>query len=155
MSAFSALAAATLQGSDKLVHQPRLVPLLNAMAARLERQLSAEPSRLLVREPVDSSVSAMPAPHSVRPSWMFVLRANAVSGAECHQNCIQSVMSWRRAGDLQTERDGEWISPPWSVVRTNFWNEGGLPFRRAFVARESWESKTGSSCRFTRSAPVT
>ena len=128
--------AAILQELDKLVLQPRLVPVLDATATRLEHQLSAEPSRLLVWEPLGLSLYGMPVPPSIRSSWMFVLRANTVSGAERHPNSIQRVMSWRGAGDLQTEQRGQWISHPlvsrpnealerrWLSIPAGVWHQG-------------------------------
>ena len=121
---------------DKLVRLPRMLPVLNAVAARLEDQLSAEPLRLLTWEPVDLSLYGTPAPPSIRSSWMFALRANTVSGAERHPNSIQRVMSWRGSGDLQTRKDGNWISHPlvsrpdvalekrWLSIPAGVWHQG-------------------------------
>ena len=136
MAGSSTRESAVLLELDKLVRQPQLAPVLNAMADRLENQLSAEPHRLLVWEPIDLSLYGMPAPSSVRSSWMFVLRKDTVSGAERHPNSIQRVMSYRGSGDLQTEQDGKWISHPlvsrpdvalnrrWLSIPAGVWHQG-------------------------------
>jgi hypothetical protein len=71
-------------------------------------------------------------PADIRSSWVFVLRAGCVTGAERHPNSIQRVMSFRGAADLQTWEDLRWRSNPlsgadsgegrWLTIPENVWH---------------------------------
>ena len=98
---------------DVLVSQRGVRQELDLIGSRLEAKLDADRSSLLVWEPVDLSLYGGPIPDGVRSSWVFVLRANTVSGAERHPNSIQRVMSFRGSADLQTQR-GEQPGKVWT-----------------------------------------
>ena len=131
---------AILEDLDALVCQRDVHHELERIGSRLEEKLEADRSSLLVWEPVDLSLYSGPIPDEIRSSWVFVLRANTVSGAERHPNSIQRVMSFRGSADLQTqhaEQPGEpWtsnhlVSRPtaaledrWLSIPTGVWHQG-------------------------------
>ena len=113
---------------------------LELIGSRLEEKLEADRASLLVWEPVDLSLYDWPIPNEICSSWVFVLKANSVSGAERHPNSIQRVMSFRGSADLQTQQAeqpiGTWksnhlISRPtaaledrWLSIPTGVWHQG-------------------------------
>lgn len=131
---------AILEVLDALVCHRDVRHELEVIGSRLEEKLEADQSALLVWEPVDLSMYRGPIPSEIRSSWVFVLRANTVSGAERHPNSIQRVMSFRGSADLQTqqtEQPGEtWasnhlVSRPtaaledrWLSIPTGVWHQG-------------------------------
>ena len=131
---------AILEALDALVFQREVRHELELVGSRLEEKLNAERSSPLVWEPIDLSLYGGPIPSGIRSSWVFVLRANTVSGAERHPNSIQRVMSFKGSADLQTQRaeqPGEtWtsnhlVSRPnaeledrWLSIPTGVWHQG-------------------------------
>ena len=131
---------AILEVLDALVCQRDVRHELELIGARLEEKLEAERSSLLVWEPVDLSFYSGPVPDEIRSSWVFVLRANTVSGAERHPNSIQRVMSVKGSADLQTQQAEQpreaWTSNPlvsrpnagledrWLSIPTGVWHQG-------------------------------
>ena len=136
MSIFDERERTILQTLDDLVDQESVRSVLDAVSRRLEDDLDADPSSLLAWEPIDLSVYGRPVPPGIRSSWVFVLRAHTVSGAERHPNSIQRVMSYRGAADLQTRPDNRWISnrlvsqrdaalgDRWLSIPAGVWHQG-------------------------------
>ena len=126
----------TLHVLDSVVHAESVRRELDAIARRLEDRLAADSAAILVWQPVELSLYAEPPPPSIRSSWVFVLRANTVSGAERHPNSIQRVLSYRGSADLQTKPDDEWISnrlvsqpdapleKRWLSIPAGVWHQG-------------------------------
>ena len=100
----------TLQVLDNVVHEESARREIDAITRRLEDRLAGDSAAVLVWQPVELSLYGRPLPSGIRSSWVFVLRANTVSGAERHPNSIQRVMSYRGSADLQTKPHDEWIS---------------------------------------------
>ena len=75
----------------------------------------------------------------IRSSWVFVLRAQANTGAERHPNSHQRMMSYRGSGDFQLWTGGRWRSNPlvsdseapiesrWVSIPPNIWHQGVVP----------------------------
>ena len=94
---------------------------------------------MLAWEPIPLHVYAGPLPASVRSSWVFILRANTVTGAERHPNSHQRMMSYRGRGDFQTRTTGEWCShrlrsdptapmaERWISIPPSVWHQGVVP----------------------------
>lgn len=78
----------TLQVLDGVVHAESVRRELDAIARGLEDRLVADPATDLVWQPVELSLYGKPLPPGIRSSWVFVRRANTVSGAERHPNSI-------------------------------------------------------------------
>ena len=82
-------------------------------------------------------------PEVIRSSWVFVLRANAKTGAEWHPNSHQRMMSFRGRGDFQTRPEGKWVSHQlssdparslgkrWISIPRGVWHQG-------LVGPENW-----------------
>jgi hypothetical protein len=57
------------------------------------------PEDVLAWEPIPLDLYKVPLPKAIHSSWVFILRANTVSGAERHPNSHQRMMSYRGTGD--------------------------------------------------------
>ncbi len=138
MSIFDAGERRTLAFLDALVSRAPARRALDAIADRLERRLAAAAAPLLVWEPVELALYAEPLPAGILSSWVFALRANAVSGPERHPNSIQRVMSYRGSADLQTRPADKWLSHRlvsgraaplenrWLSIPAGVWHQGAM-----------------------------
>ncbi len=134
----------TLSTLDRVLDRARRSRRVRAIVRRVEAKLAADPSSVLAWEPVPLDVYGRKLPAAVRSSWVFVLRARRLTGAERHPNSIQRMASLRGVGDLETWRDGEWrsnalVSDPkapwerrWVSVPVNVWHQAVVP------ADEDW-----------------
>ena len=61
-------------------------------------------------EPIPLDVYGVSLPAGIRSSWVFILRADAATGAERHPNSRQRMMSYRGSGNLQTRTGENWNS---------------------------------------------
>jgi hypothetical protein len=95
---------------DAILRWETTCALLDAIATRVEQKLDADPSALMAWEPVPLAVYSTPLPEGIASSWVFVLRAGAVTGAERHPNSRQRMMSYRGTGDMQVWSDQGWQS---------------------------------------------
>ena len=101
---------AILQELDSAVRGEGVRPAIEAIAARVEAALAADPEAKLAWEPVPLEIYGVGLPAGIRSSWVFVLRAGTTSGAERHPNSHQRMMAWRGSGDLQTWEGNRWQS---------------------------------------------
>jgi hypothetical protein len=116
---------------------------IDSIVERVTRKLASQPSSAMAWEPIPLSVYGEPLPAVIRSSWVFILRAGAITGAERHPNSHQRMMSYRATGDLQTGGEGKWQSNPlasdpsaslekrWISVPPNVWHQ-------AVVADRDW-----------------
>jgi mannose-6-phosphate isomerase-like protein (cupin superfamily) len=116
---------------------------IDPIVERVTRKLASEPTAAMAWEPIPLSIYGDALPAVIRSSWVFILRARAVTGAERHPNSHQRMMSYRAAGDLQTGGEGKWQSQPlvsdpgagmekrWISVPPNVWHQ-------AVVADRDW-----------------
>ena len=133
----------TLQALDAAVRSESTAAHIDEIASNLEQELSRRPDVLLVWKPIALSSYSLPLPGMIRSSWVFVLRANSITGAERHPNSYQRMMSYRGAGDFQTRLDGPWCShnltsdpgsrleERWISIPPNVWHQG-------VVAEKNW-----------------
>ncbi len=138
MSIFDERERRTLALLDALVSRKPARRALDSIADRLENRLAAGAAPLLVWEPVALALYGEPLPDGILSSWVFVLRANTVSGAERHPNSIQRVMSYRGSADLQTRPAGKWLShclvsrrtapleDRWLSIPAGVWHQGTM-----------------------------
>lgn len=131
--------AAVLARLDRAVRSDGTAHQLDAIVARVIRKLGAAPEEPLAWEPVPLEAYERLLPASIRSSWVFVLRADTVTGAERHPNSHQRMMSYRGAGDFQTRTDGDWVShhltsdrsaplaDRWISIPPNVWHQGVVP----------------------------
>ena len=99
-----------LKALDVAVRSILIKPRIDQLLPRLEQKLDERPDDVLAWAsiPLDSYTS--PLPETIRSSWIFVLRADTITGAERHPNSHQRMMSYRGHGDFQTRTEGDWHS---------------------------------------------
>jgi hypothetical protein len=134
---------AILQALDAAVSCESTATRIDEIVSCVEQELSRKPDDLLAWNPVPLSLYHLPLPDMIRSSWVFILRANTVTGAERHPNSHQRMMSYRGAGDFQTRTGGPWCShrltsdpaapleERWISIPPNVWHQG-------VVAETNW-----------------
>jgi hypothetical protein len=125
----------TLSLLDQLVRRPAVRSSIDEAIVRLERLLRADAGAQMAWETLPLSLFDPGLPESIRSSWVFILRAGAVTGAERHPNSHQRTLSYRGAGVAQTHEDGRWrnrrlVSDPeapidkrWASIPINTWHQ--------------------------------
>ena len=83
---------------------------IRSVVARVREELARRKDALMSWEPFPLDVLATTLPPEIRSAWVFVLRAEADTGAERHPNSHQRMMSFEGSGDLQTGEAGNWHS---------------------------------------------
>ncbi len=126
----------TLRTPDGLVAEVRVRDTIDAITERLVQNLKATGDAVMTWEPIPLSVYGEGLPVGIRSSWVFVLRARAVTGAERHPNSHQRMMSYRGSGDFQTRAGEHWVSnrlvsrpealigERWISIPVNVWHQG-------------------------------
>jgi hypothetical protein len=124
-----------LAALDAALRWSGVAPAIEAIAARVEQKLAADPQAKLAWETVPLETYGGGLPKEIRSSWVFVLRAGTTSGGERHPNSQQRMMSYRGSGDFQTwERDAwqtnDLVSDPaapmekrWISIPVNGWHK--------------------------------
>ena len=128
---------------NKAVKQDSVRLKIDVLAKRVETKLLEDPRAALTWESIPLSTYEARLPEIIRSSWVFVIHANANTGAERHPNSIQRMMSYRGSGDIQIWNDERWCSNPlisdtgapiesrWMSIPTNVWHQ-------AMVTEEDW-----------------
>lgn len=110
--------------------------VIGPIVATVDRKLAANPDEVLAWESIPLDRYRIPLPPSIRSSWVFVLRAKVVTGAERHPNSHQRMMSYRGHGDFQTRPAESWLSHHlaseptlpldrrWISIPPNVWHQG-------------------------------
>jgi len=110
--------SAVLSDLDRALRRTAARRAIDAMVARLEKDLAARPRAAMVWDTLPLTLFEPAPPGGIRSAWVFILRAGATTGAERHPNSRQRTMSWRGAGDLQVSAPtGGWRSHPLSGER--------------------------------------
>ena len=103
---------------------------------RVQAELRRSPAEAMAWEPIPLELYGGDLPGDVRSSWVFVLRAGAVTGAERHPNSRQRMMTYRGGGDFQTQPGEDWIShhlhgdvaapleERWISIPPSVWHQG-------------------------------
>ena len=112
---------------------------IDEIVARVELKLNSMPDDVMAWEPVPLECYSSPLPEIIRSSWVFILRARVVTGAERHPNSHQRMMSYRGWGDFQTRTTGDWEShflksdfnapmeERWISIPPYVWHQGVVP----------------------------
>ena len=128
-----------LKTLDIAVTAKAIAPSIDVLAAQLEQKLRERPDDVLVCEPIPLDFYKCSLPEAIRSSWLFILRANTITGAERHPNSHQRMVSYRGHGDLQIQIEGEWrshflksdptlpIEKRWISIPQNVWHQGIVP----------------------------
>ncbi|HVX13868.1 MAG TPA: hypothetical protein VHC22_21980 [Pirellulales bacterium] len=132
-----------LESLDRILRLPTIRARVDPVVERVQGKLASEQTTEMAWEPIPLSVYGEALPAAIRSSWVFILRAGSVTGAERHPNSHQRMMSYRATGDLQTGGEGKWRSHPlvsdpgagmeerWISVPPNVWHQ-------AVVADRDW-----------------
>jgi hypothetical protein len=128
-----------LESLDAILHQDAVRAAIDPIASQVEQELVQNRSALMAWQPVPLSVYAGGIPPGIQSSWVFILRAEAKTGAERHPNSHQRVMSYRGSGDLQAIVDAQWcsnelVSDPqmpllrrWASIPVSVWHQAVVP----------------------------
>jgi hypothetical protein len=116
-----------LEFLDRILQGKPVRAFLDAVVARVEQQLRADPAAVMAWESVPLDVYGTPLPGDIRSSWVFILRADVATGDERHPNSRQRMVSYRGAGDLQTR-----LGECWESHRLD--SDPRLPLRRRSVS---------------------
>ena len=128
-----------LEALDLAVSSEAIRPKIEAIVKRVEQRLRDRPRDVLAWEPIPLGFYRETLPETIRSSWVFILRANTITGAERHPNSHQRMMSYRGSGDLQTRLEGDWCSHPltsdrtmplsdrWISIPPLVWHQGVVP----------------------------
>lgn len=115
---------------------------IGAIVARVEATMARDPSANEAWEPIPLEVYG-PLPAGIRSSWVFILRAGAVTGAERHPNSVQRMISWKGDGDFQVHDGRRWrshalendpeapLEERWISIPRRTWHQG-------VVGRADW-----------------
>jgi len=124
-----------LEALDGILRSPAVHSQIDQIVERVRRKLASEPTAAMAWEPIPLSIYGASLPAVIRSSWVFILRAGAMTGAERHPNSHQRMISYRATGDLQTGGEGNWQSHPrvsdpgasmeqrWISVPPNVWHQ--------------------------------
>ncbi len=128
-----------LEALDTAVRSEVAAAHINEIVSLVEQELRRRPDDVLAWKPIPLTLYGSPLPAIIRSSWVFILRANAITGAERHPNSHQRMMSYRGAGDFQTKTEGLWCShylrsdpaapleESWISIPPNVWHQGVVP----------------------------
>src|SRR5262245_66514427 len=123
-----------LEALDKALRSDSVREHIRSVVRRVREQLDRRKDALMSWEPIPASIFDRALPPEIRSAWVFVLRADADTGAERHPNSHQRMMSFEGSGDLQTGEPGNWqsnvlVSDPdaplerrWISIPTNVWH---------------------------------
>jgi len=124
---------------DRMLQRKHVRAFLDAVVARVEQRLRADPAAVMAWEPVPLDVYGTPLPGAIRSSWVFILRADVATGDERHPNSRQRMMSYRGTGDLQTRTGERWeshllesdphlpLQQRWISIPVNVWHQAVTP----------------------------
>jgi hypothetical protein len=124
---------------DLILQRKPVRAFLDAVVARVEQQLRADPAAAMAWEPIPLDVYGTPLPGAIRSSWVFILRADTATGDERHPNSRQRMMSYRGTGDLQTRTGECWqsnhlhsdpnlpLQQRWISIPENVWHQAVTP----------------------------
>lgn len=132
-----------LRSIDEILKSKDLRAKIDLIVTEVEQKLAGQPDELLTYEPIPLSIYGEALPDCIRSSWVFILRAETITGAERHPNSHQRMMSYRGTGDMQTMSDDRWqsnflvsdkdagIEKRWVSIPTNVWHQ-------PVVGKENW-----------------
>ena len=124
---------------DECILRPPVRRAVEEIILRVEGKLSGDPTASMAWEPLPLSLYEGRLPAMIRSSWVFILRAGSVSGAERHPNSHQRMAAFRGMGDLQVQLDNQWtsnfltdawsapITQRWVSIPVNVWHQAVVP----------------------------
>ena len=99
-----------LESIDAVLRSENVGEQIRPIVVRVRAELARKKDALMAWEPIPLTVFGRALPPEIRSAWVFVLSADADTGAERHPNSHQRMMSFEGSGDLQTGAPGQWQS---------------------------------------------
>lgn len=132
-----------LQSLDEIVRQESVKAVIDSLVPRVEQKLKKDSEALLAWEPVPLDTYGEGLPNMIRSSWVFIVRAQAESGAERHPNSHQYMMSYRGSGDLQVMTGKDWdsnllVSDPGEGIKSRWVSIPPYTWHQAVSPKENW-----------------
>lgn len=132
-----------LQNLDEIVMRESLKAVIDSLVPQVEQKLKKDSEVLLAWEPVPLDAYGEDLPKMIRSSWVFVVRAQAKSGAERHPNSHQYMMSYKGSGDLQVMTGERWnsnflISEPGKRIESKWVSIPPYTWHQAVTSKENW-----------------
>jgi hypothetical protein len=124
-----------LRALDKALKKAEVAQQIDRIVAEVEQKLTRNTDDAMAWQTIPLSLYGESLPDGIQSSWVFIIRAHAVTGAERHPNSIQRAVSYRQSGDLQVRDDDAWrsnslVSEPdadmekrWISIPTNVWHQ--------------------------------
>jgi hypothetical protein len=122
---------------DAVIRDPAVRSIVDSNLPALYAELIANPGTSMAWMPLANfELPTLPSGPPIRSAWIFVLRANAITGAERHPNSHQRMISYRGYGDFPVRFSGTWISRSlrsdldaplrerWVSIPENVWHQG-------------------------------
>jgi hypothetical protein len=125
---------ARLESIDAVLRSETVSKQVRPIVERVRAALSKNKEALMAWEPIPLVIFGRALPQGIQSAWVFILRAGVDTGAECHPNSHQRMMSFEGSGDMKTGEPGQWqsnalISDPeapldqrWISIPRNIWH---------------------------------
>jgi len=128
---------------DEIVKRESVKAVIDSLVPRVEQKLKKDSEALLAWEPVPLDAYGKGLPSRIRSSWVFVVRAQAKSGAERHPNSHQYMMSYRGSGDLQVKTGERWdsnllVSDQGLGIESKWVSIPPYTWHQAVASKENW-----------------
>ncbi len=132
-----------LQILDEIVRLESVRAVIDSLVPQVEKKLKKDTVALLAWEPVPLDTYGEDLPSMIQSSWIFIVRAQAKSGAERHPNSQQYMMSYKSSGDLQVKTGEEWdsnllVSDPGKQIESRWVSIPPYTWHQAVAAKENW-----------------
>lgn len=128
-----------LRALDTAVYSKGAKTVIEKIVTRVRARLSTNPGSDMAWEPVPLETYSSDLPPFIRSSWVFILRAKTITGAERHPNSHQRMLAYDGSGDFQTRGDGPWqsnyltsdpaasIEERWISIPVGVWHQSAGP----------------------------
>jgi len=123
-----------LEALDAVVRSNEVRAKINPVVDRVCAALAQKPEAVMTWEPISLETFGQKLPPEIRSGWVFVLRADADTGAERHPNSHQRMMTLHGTGDMRVRagvRAGRALSRWQSNVLVG---EASAPLERRWIS---------------------
>jgi len=119
---------------------------IDGIIPRVRKKLSSDKNAIMAWETIPLELFGSALPEYIESSWVFILRANTITGAERHPNSRQRMVSYVGSGNFQIQINGKWesslldsrpdlsIEQRWMSIPVNVWHQGVVPNNDWIVA---------------------
>src|SRR5213595_3529783 len=123
-----------LESIETVLQSENVREQIRPIVERVRAELRRKKESLMTWEPIPITVFGRALLPEIRSAWVFVLRADADTGAERHPNSHQRMMSFEGSGDMETGEPGKsqsnvLVSDPdaplerrWISIPMNVWH---------------------------------